>query len=197
MKKYKVSLAVMFVISILLCSCGKKESSKDAFERTGLQDVCSLAVLECKFNNVAKVTKEKGEGILHIGEKERKYWIEYTGIAKIGVELSKEPVSIDKDDHVTIKMTRAKIIGELDQKFDENSIIKSDDSFWNSNKITVQDQKKAISDAQQKMKKRIENNETLLANAEKRAKALLEKYVLKMGKIAGKDYTVEFEYVDE
>ncbi len=53
-----------------------------------VRSICELATLECYYHNVAKSTKTKGTGLAHVGEKERKFWIEYTGVARIGIDMS-------------------------------------------------------------------------------------------------------------
>ena len=47
-----------------------KSSLEEVFE------ISELATLECYYHNVAKSTKTKGTGLTHVGEKERKFWIE-------------------------------------------------------------------------------------------------------------------------
>ena len=46
-----------------------------------------MVTLETYYHNVAEVEKEAGSGITHWFEKDRKLWIEYTGIVKIGIDI--------------------------------------------------------------------------------------------------------------
>ena len=94
---------ILCVMSLFLVACtNKNDKTKVKMEETQemetaavlepdlaqIRSICDLATLECYYHNVAKSTKEKGSGLAHLGEKERKFWIEYTGVVKIGIEMS-------------------------------------------------------------------------------------------------------------
>ena len=99
----KVKWILLLLVSLLVFSlsgCEKKPSAdiqEDISAEEGLRvqnipqigkvkSICELATVECRYHNVAKSTKEAGTGVLHWGEKERTFWIEYTGIAEIGFQ---------------------------------------------------------------------------------------------------------------
>ena len=88
MKRKKI--VCLLVISMLcIGGCGDKNQKKEEeADFSAISSVCELATLKCYYHNVAKSTKEKGSGLAHLGEKERKFWIEYTGVVKIGIEMS-------------------------------------------------------------------------------------------------------------
>ena len=71
--------------------------------------ICDLATLETYYHNVAKYNKPAQSGINHLFEKDRKLWIEYTGTAKIGIDMSKVDMQIDGND-ITVKLPKAKIL---------------------------------------------------------------------------------------
>lgn len=52
-----------------------------------IRSICELATLECYYHNVEKSAKTKGTGLAHVGEK-KKFWIEYTGVAKTEIDMS-------------------------------------------------------------------------------------------------------------
>ena len=102
MRKYRI-IMILCVMSLFLVACtNKNDKTKVKMEETQemetaavlepdlaqIRSICDLATLECYYHNVAKSTKEKGSGLAHLGEKERKFWIEYTGVVKIGIEMS-------------------------------------------------------------------------------------------------------------
>ena len=55
----------------------------------------------------------------------------------------------------------------------------------------------SFADAQAQMELTAMNDKVLLAQAQQRAQKLLEDYVNNIGKVIGKEYTIEWIYVDE
>ena len=183
-------------LCMFLCACGKEEKQAKLPEISTVQNICELSTLKCRYNNLAKSVKESGSGILHWGEKDRTFWIEYTGEVEIGVEMSKVGMKV-KGEKVTITMPKAKI---LQTKIDDNtlntdSFVMSEDSWFNKNEITTKDQQGAIKNAQEKMLKQVEQDEALFAQAEERAKRLIGNYVKEMGKAAGVEYEIVWKEI--
>ena len=63
-----------------------------------------------------------------------------------------------------------------------------------SEKITAEDEKKAITQAQEDLIKEASKDEIMLNNARQRAAILLEEYVKNIGNLYDRNYTVEFIY---
>ena len=192
MKKRGIKICLTGLCLFLLCGCGKQDTSKLP-ELEQIKNICELSTLKCVYNNVAKGTKKAGEGIKHIGEKDRKYWIEYEGYVKIGIDLSKVQMDI-LGENVKITLPEAEIqeIGIVDETFTEESIISNEDSFWNKNKITAEDQQKIVADAQEEMKNEVAGNQSILNQATERAKNLIENYIIQLGNSAGISYHIEW-----
>ncbi len=186
---------LLFGIGVMVLSslsgCSKPEPVKIEPSLEQIQSICNLATEECYYNNVAKSDKTKGTGITHIGEKDRKFWIEYTGIAKLGVEMSEVKMEVSGD---KIKMTlpKAKVLDlTIDHEtLNEDSFIVSEDGWFNKNKITAEEQKQAIQNAQAEMQKTVEENSALLLTARNRAKTLIENYLNQLGEAAGVAYQI-------
>ena len=70
-KKIQMILVVALSCVMCFCGCGKEKQTVDF---SGIKSICELATLKCYYHNVAKSTKEKGSGLAHLGEKERKFW---------------------------------------------------------------------------------------------------------------------------
>ena len=72
---------IIFVVALILCfnvsGCGENTVVKEP-DITQIRSICNLSTLECYFHNVAKSKKEAGSFL----EKDREFWIEYTGTAK-------------------------------------------------------------------------------------------------------------------
>ena len=194
MKKL-ILLVVTMALSVSLIGCSnQKEVVNKEPEITQIRSICTLATLECYYHNVAKSVKTAGEGIAHVGEVDREFWIEYTGVAKVGIDMSKVSMTIDGS-NVEIKIPEAELIGKVDIEESWLNYIFSNDGL-NKNEITVDDETKAINDAQKEMQESIKNNKTLLLNAQSRAQELIENYVVQIGKITGVDYKITWIYDD-
>lgn len=188
---------VLTLTMLILCtSCGSVKESKQNKEIKPLvsqmRTICELATVECYYHNVAKYKEEEAEGILW-WKKDKHFWIEYSGIVKIGIDMSLVNISI-KDDKVTITLPPAKV---LSSKVDEMTL--TEDSFiidGNSAKIDSEDQTLAFKEAQDNMVRSASEDTVLLASAQQRAQTLLEDYVANIGNAVNKQYTIEWIYLD-
>ncbi len=193
------------IISILLClvilcgfaGCSKQEVLDVEPDITQIRSICNLATLECYYHNVAKSTKTAGTNMSDWFEKDREFWIEYTGVAKIGIDMSKVSMEI-VEDTVTVHMPEAKLLSVdiLESDLNEGSYIANADGWFNTNKITAEDQTSAINDAQNKMATSVKENTTLLLNARIRAEKLIENYIIQIGDMTGVSYRIKWVYDD-
>lgn len=222
MKRF-LSTILICVLAFTICACGtsKEQDTESAepgmkpTESTGqtsaeangnkqqtitsppdlsqIRNICELATLECYFRNVAKSVKEKGTGISHWGEKDRTFWIEYTGIAKIGIDMAKVTMQVDGT-NVIITLPEAEILSYKVDEITENSYITSPDSWFNKNPITAEEQTAAVEQAQAEMKSNVENNSALFIRAQDRAKKLIENYITQLGEASGIAYQIIWNY---
>ncbi len=201
MKKY-IAILIACIMSLSLCACanGAGQAEKTETENTvskpelsQIRSICELATLECYYHNVAKSTKTKGTGLAHVGEKERKFWIEYTGVAKIGIDMSEVKMDIDGTS-VEITIPGAKILDKEVKTIDEDDYISTSDSWFNKNQITADEQTQAVNDAQNEMVAAVEKNKALLVSAQERAKTLMENYVTQLGEATGVEYQITWKY---
>ena len=189
----KLMVAILSLLSVFLMTGCATQAALPTFspEEKQIRNICDLATLKCYYHNVAKLHKDKGEGVSHWFEKERDYWIEYTGYAKIGIDMSQVTMSCDGSD-ITIHIPPAKVIcvDVVDSTLTEASYYVSEDGFINPNKITPADQSLAINNAQEEMKASAQSNTALLLNAQNRAKELIETYIQKLAEASGVAYHV-------
>ncbi len=188
-------LAVALLLSCVACSKREEENIISMEPKISqMKAICELAVMECYYHNVAKYFEEDAyKGFLGIGKKDKHFWIEYSGIVKLGIDVSLVSVTIDET-QVTITLPEAKVLG---CKVDAASLSK--DSFIvdrNSADITADDEIKAFSEAQRHLEETATADKALLANAQQRAQALLEDYILNIGNAVGKQYTIKWVYLD-
>lgn len=196
-KKIKNCL-IVFLLLLFLTGCGMlteteknlSDQHADPLNIRQMQSVCELATLECYYHNTAKLNSEKQ---VLFWNTSKKLWMEYSGIVKIGVDISKLDVKI-KDHVVTITLPEAKIFS---CKVDETSL--SEDTFYSEekglggSKVTAQDQSEAFAQAQQNMLEMVQQDDTLLFQARERAQTLLLNYVKNIGDAIGVDYEVQWE----
>lgn len=182
---------LIICLSILLLSgCSKKTSELDIEE---MKEILKLSTYELQYENIAMLEKEKGSGILSLGEVDRKYWIQYTGKANIGVDMAKiDIIQIGKN--ITIDIPKAEIL-DIDIMTDKNSykIYSSDDNFFNHNRITTEDQINLINKTQEDMVATIEKEDKYFIQARNRAKKLIAEYINKILGEESKEYNIKFK----
>lgn len=189
-KKIKRLAVFCFVVCMLFSACGKKEEApKEDLSLTQMKSICELATLKCYYHNVAKITKEKE---VLWWDTTAELWIEYSGIVKLGVDITNLDMQVDGN-QVMITMPKAKV---LSCQVDQTSLDK--DSYYTNReglgaeKINADDQTEAIKTAQENMLENVESDESLLQQAQNRAQELLEQYVKNIGDAMGKTYEVSF-----
>lgn len=178
---------ILFIVSIFtLCACAEEEIVP-VLKEEDIRAVCELATLECYYNNVAKIEKKAS----NIFQKDRKMWIEYEGVARIGIDLREMTISITGNT-ITMTMPKAKILSikPNKEKLNEDSYVSSADGWLIKNPVTVEEQEEAIAKGQQEMETAVINNAGLFERAESRAKKLIENFIAQMGEIIGQEYTI-------
>lgn len=193
MKKI-IGIILTFVICISFTACSHSEKSHKNIspQASQMKSICELATMQCYYHNVAKYIEEDAEGFLW-WKKDRKFWVEYSGIVTIGVDTSLVNIEVDGE-NVTITIPPAKVLG---CKVDEATL--TEDSFIvakDSAKVEAEHQTQAFKEAQSKMEAEATNDTVLLANAQQRAQKLLEDYVANIGNVVGKSYQIKWVYLE-
>lgn len=197
MKKKIISILCvgMLLLSLNGCKSMEKEEKSAQINLQQMQEICQLATLECYYHNVAK--SDTSKRVLWWNTN-KKLWIEYTGIVKMGIDVSKVSMEVEDDDTVVITLPNAQILG---CKVDEDSL--TEDSYYikkqglGAGDITADIQTNAFQEAQKNMREVAENDTTQLFQARQRAKSLLESYVKNIGNVIGKDYKIEWRDYQE
>ena len=196
MKKI-VGLMMTFVMVVLCASCAapaEEDLSALKLQEKQIKAICELAVMDCYYHNVAKFTEEDAQGMLW-WKKDKRFWVEYSGVVQFGVDVSQVEIDVGVND-TTVKITlpEAKVLG---CKVDSSSL--SEDSFIvdkDSADIEAGDEVAAFDEAQRQLEKLASSNKVLLGNAQQRAQELLGEYVRNIGAAVGKDYQIEWVYLD-
>lgn len=189
-----IALLLTMVLSFICISCAKTEEQQKKIKPqvSQMKSICELATMECYYHNVAKYTEKDAVGIL-LWTKDKHFWIEYSGIVKIGIDASLLVVEVEGDS-VNITIPNAKVLGnEVDKaSLTKESFIVDIDSAG----IRAEDQTKAFAVAQENMVKKASEDSALLASAQQRAQKLLEGYVINIGNAVGKEYSIKWKYID-
>lgn len=188
-KRLNIFIILMVVVAFVLAGCKQGNTIVKEPDIAQIRSICNLATLECYYHNVAK-SEVPGSWF----KKTREFWIEYTGIAKIGIDMSKVHMEIDGT-IVTVTLPNAELldIDICEDDLNKESYIVSADGLI-KNKITADMQTSAINSAQAEMEKNVKNNMSLLLNAQKRAQDLIENYIVRMGEISGVEYQIKWNY---
>ena len=196
MKKRIITfLSVILIITITgATGCGKTDTPTVVAKPqvSQMKSIFELAVMECYYHNVAKYNEEDASGVLW-WKKDKHFWIEYSGVVKLGIDVSLVHIDIN-DSTITITLPEAKVLG---CKVDSASLTK--DSYIvdkNSATITATDVIMAFNEAQQKLEEEASSNKALLSEAQQRAKTLLENYITNIGTTIGETYTITWVYED-
>lgn len=186
--------ALLSVPALLLSACGTPaEENVMVPEASQMQAICELSVMECYYHNVAKFYQEDAESFL-FWSKDKEFWIEYSGIVKLGVDVSQVSIRVDGDT-VHISLPEAKVLG---CKVDDTSL--TEDSYivaGGSAKVTADDQTEAMAAAQENMEKTAAQDTTQLTMARQRAQQLLEDYIRNLSEVSGHTYTIQWEEADK
>lgn len=192
MRKKIVSMVLAAVICMTCISCGQKEQKMVEEPKVSqVKAICELAVMDCYYHNVAKYFEEDASGIW-LWKKDKKFWIEYSGVVRIGIDASQVQMEV-KDKQVEITMPKARVMNcTVDAAtLNTDSFIVASDSA----KVEAEDQTKAFREAQKNMEEEASGDSALLAAAQQRAQNLLEEYVKNVGSVTGTEYTITWKYI--
>lgn len=194
MKKL-MCILISAVLTLSLAACSDTEPAPVDMEpkTSQMKAICELAVMDCYYHNVAKYELKDAEGFLW-WTKDKNFWIEYSGVVTIGIDVSRVTVEVDGT-KVTISIPAAEVLScTVDSSsLTEDSYIVAKDSAA----IEAEDEIEAFSVAQADLEATASQDTALLASAQQQAQQLLEDYITNIGKATGKSYSIEWIYLDE
>ena len=194
MKKL-MCILISAVLTLSLAACSDTEPAPVDMEpkTSQMKAICELAVMDCYYHNVAKYELKDAEEFLW-WTKDKNFWIEYSGVVTLGVDVSRVTVEVDGT-KVTISIPAAEVLScTVDSSsLTEDSYIVAKDSAA----IEAEDEIAAFSVAQADLEATASQDTALLASAQQQAQQLLEDYITNIGKATGKSYSIEWIYLDE
>lgn len=194
MKKL-MCILISAVLTLSLAACSDTEPAPVDMEpkTSQMKAICELAVMDCYYHNVAKYEMKDAEGFLW-WTKDKNFWIEYSGVVTIGIDVSRVTVEVDGT-KVTISIPAAEVL-----RYTVDSSSLTEDSYIvakDSAAIEAEDEIAAFSVAQADLEATASQDTALLASAQQQAQQLLEDYITNIGKATGKSYSIEWIYLDE
>lgn len=198
-------LILVLVVDIILCGAfvltnvlNKSQRVERKVSESNIQRICELATLECYYHNVSNWSQDAYGVLAFTGYGEKKVWIEYDGMVRVGINAGGIKISDpDKDDVITVTIPEATI---LDKDLDESTIseIASDRTvLFFTDQVNTEDRRKALAAAQADMEESASKNEMILGEAKERAKKIIERNIVAAGEANGKHYKVKFVSVSE
>ena len=115
----KMITLLLALVTILGCTaCGQKEEAPTVEpDVTEMRAICELSVMDCYYHNVAKYFEEDAQkGFLGIGKKDKHFWIEYSGIVRMGIDVSLVKVEVE-DMQVTITIPEAMLMYDKEVRY--------------------------------------------------------------------------------
>lgn len=190
--KYWIFAIVIILFSALVWKWPLQNKQNTNGEFLYVEKICELATLKCFYHDVAEYEVEPEwfikYGYFYHGHK--KIWFEYDGIIKAGIDASSVKINKpDKKGIVRVYVPEARVFdvtADIDSMGDpviEAGILTT---------ITAEDKSKAFSEAQKILKENAESDNSMLDKARSNAKKILEQYIINVGKMTGKEYTVEW-----
>lgn len=194
MKKI-INFSIILLSILILTSCGKKEIQNLEKNLSNIELTGDLIVQRVYYHNVAKYKKEKDLGLLHIFDKDKELWVEYTGTVDLGIDLTKVKIETNGNKvEVFIPKTKIHTPNIIQKGKDSFKIYDSKSGLLDSNDLTMVDTTNAVKDAEEKMVDTAKKDTQLLRTAQLRAKYLIEKRIAIFSELDESEYIVNWTY---
>lgn len=150
-----------------------------------IEMISELTTIECRYHNVA--VRDKEGNFLGVGK--QYVWFEYDVIVSVGIDVNEVQIQEPTCDGVVkIYLPPAKILGA---KEDKSTISKPVCELGAFTELTADEERQIINEGVQKLKNDAKTQE-IIRQAHDSAKDTIEQYVVNMGKLIGKEYSVEW-----
>lgn len=163
----------------------RPDNRTDNHNLFNIEMISELTTVECRYHNVA--VRDNEGNFLGVGK--QYVWFEYDVIVSVGIDINdvqiQEPTA---DGVVKIYLPPAKILGA---KEDKSTISKPVCELGAFTELTADEERQIINEGIQKLKNDAKTQE-IIYQAHNSAKDTIEQYVINMGELIGKEYTVEW-----
>lgn len=189
-KSISVCLAIVIVLSFIFLLIPRSEKTEVQSDYSSIKQICELATLEGYYHDVVEYKQEAGAfSLFNHGYK--KFWLEYEGIVRVGIDSSELVIGEANDEGVVeVAMPHAKVL-DIDVNIDSMKEPVTETGAFTS--ITIEDKAEAFAKTQSEMRTNAENDQWLLSQARSNAMDIIEQYIINFGHISGHEYTVKWK----
>lgn len=155
-------------------------------------NIGDLMTLECYYHNVAEYEKQP-DGLFQYGWGQvgyKKFWIEYTGTVKIGIDINK--VKIGEPDENGIVRVYVPEVEKFEANQDTDSIQEPIYEKGVFTSITTEEKTAALAKAQEDMVNTAKADQEMIGRARENAKTIIKQYIVNAGTALGKEYRVHW-----
>ncbi|MBR5617140.1 MAG: DUF4230 domain-containing protein [Oscillospiraceae bacterium] len=163
----------------------RPDNRTERYDLYDIEMISELTTLECRYHNVAVYDIEGG----FLGAGRKYVWFEYDVIIKVGIDMNQ--VRIEKptgDGIVRIYLPQAEI---LSASVDKETISKPVCELALGTKLTTEEEWLIVNEGVEKLRKD-ERTKDIIAQADSSAREILEKHIITIGRLEGKEYKVEW-----
>lgn len=155
-------------------------------------NIGDLMTIECYYHNVAEYEKQP-DGLFQYGWGQvgyKKFWIEYTGTVKIGIDINK--VKIGEPDENGIVRVYVPEVEKFEANQDTDSIQEPIYEKGVFTSITTEEKTAALAKAQEDMVNTAKADQEMIGRARENAKTIIKQYIVNAGTALGKEYRVHW-----
>ena len=189
-KNSKISIKISFSVIILIAACliiflsfrQLRLVAKEEFSADSLKRISNLHSLKCSFKNVAVMEKETP--ILGM----EKYFIEYKATVDIGIDMSELDIN---EEEKKIVIPKAKVMYKT---YDANSIEEYRSTRIFTSSISNNEVKNLLAKSLDDLVKEIEQNDTMMHNAQNIAANQIDNLIKNLYSVSGKIPEYKYEY---
>lgn len=180
-----VGLLVITVIVLFAWFVFRPDNKTENHNLFNIEMISELTTIECRYHNVA--VRDNEGNLLSVGK--QYVWFEYDVIVSVGIDINEVQIQEPSSDGIVkIYLPPAKI---LEAKADKSTISKPVCELGAFTKLTADEERQIINAGTQKLMNDAMTQE-IIYQAHNSAKDTIEQYVVNMGKLIGKEYTVEW-----
>ena len=185
-----IKSVILFLLISFTSGCQIQGEKVAEIDLSNIKEIGELTTLECYYHNVASYFEADTSGFF-IWKNDTKFWSEYDGIVRIGVDINEVIIDIDESKkEINITMPEATV---LSCKIDENSFTK--DSYYydlDSDSASAITQKNVMAKSLDQLEEVARNDQVTINKATNNAKEILTEYVTNINKLNNTNYKIKF-----
>lgn len=191
--KYYYIVGILTIVLLLVCLIPTYGEIVRFNYNVEHKRVCNLSTVKVYYHNVGKTEKDaSGLGKIFFNYGYKKFWIEYDGTVDFSLDCEKIKINkIPLTNTVIVKLPEEVTISNARVLGDSISDAVTDKGLFTT--ISASEKNEAKKQAKSEMLEKAMSDDDMQEYALERAKLLLEKYIVSIGKLNNKEYKVIFK----